>query len=266
MLQIIAVPEHPVHNGHLAGVQVLQADDGVNFIHPIKPSIGCRWAGTGERGVNDRIGHLATGMVQFPTDSVESHVQVIDPARAGIALVIVVERQRRVLGRVADIGHGACTQVAWVTRATVDVGIVGIHMGGVIGRTPASHETGAVLEHIMRASESHLTHFPAIAHVDGLQSTAAPEHLAQVGHLRDVEFFQIQARQLIAAVEHVIHACHLAGVQVLQTCNGFKVPHSGEPVEGADRAGTGKRGVKDHLLHIEISEIGNPTGIDGTIV
>ena len=139
-------------------------------------------------------------------------------------------------------------------------------MGGIVGRALASHETGAVLEHIMRTGESHLTHSPAVAHVDGLQSAAAPEHIAQVGHLREVEFFQVQACQFIAAVEHVIHARHLAGVQVLQTSDSFKVPHSGEPIEGARRAGAGKRGVKDHLLHIQIGEIGHPTGINGTIV
>ncbi len=64
---------------------------------------GCR-AGINERLVKDYLGHIGIGAVSFPTGIGRGKVQVIGRARAGAAVVVIVERQRRVLRRVAGIG------------------------------------------------------------------------------------------------------------------------------------------------------------------
>ena len=56
--QISTVTKHISHIGHLAGVQVLHARDGLKALHFIKPAVGGRRAGISKRGVKDNFGHI----------------------------------------------------------------------------------------------------------------------------------------------------------------------------------------------------------------
>ena len=95
--------KHTRHACHLAGVQVVDARDGFKFLHMAKPKAGGRWAGIGERGVKDHLGHRSVGLVGFPAGSHDVRVQAVGRARATVAQIVVVERQRRVLRRIASV-------------------------------------------------------------------------------------------------------------------------------------------------------------------
>ena len=146
--QFITLHEHPIHIGHLAGVQVTHARDGFKFSHTIEPIAGGRRAGIGERGVKDHLGHIVFGAVGVPSGIVGARVQVVGRARAGSALVVVVERQRLVRRRVAGIGLSFSGEVTRVARAAVDVGVGLVNVAGIIGSAHAAHQARAVLEHI----------------------------------------------------------------------------------------------------------------------
>ena len=70
---------------------------------------------------------------------------------------------------------------------------------------------------------------------------------------------QVDARQF-TAIEHRRHVSHLTGVQIAHTLDGFNI-HAKEPRIGGRRTGISKRGVKDHLVHIYIVIIIEPTRI-----
>ena len=227
-----------------------------------KPSESSRRTSIGKPWVKD---HSCSLVVRRPARGIGSFIQFVGFARAATAIVVVVERQRRVIIRVANISLRA-GKVAGVVGAAVDAGIGAIHMGGIVGRALAANETVAVLEHVMRAGESHVGHLPTLSGIDGLQSATAPEHVTHVDHLCGVETAQLQDRQFIAAVEHPIHTRHLAGVQEAHSNDGFEVTHFVEPVVGRRRADIGERVVKGYPLYIGIVAIGDPTGFDGAIV
>ena len=94
--QLSAILKHKRHIGDLAGVQVTNARDGLKLLHAVKPIEGGRRASTSKRGVKDHLGHIGFGTVGVPIGIVAARVQVVDCARAGAAVVVVVERQRRV--------------------------------------------------------------------------------------------------------------------------------------------------------------------------
>lgn len=70
----------------------------------MKPSVSGLWSGISEHGVKYNHGHVSKGAVVLPTWSVVASVQVVGRARAGVAQVVQVERQRRVRWRIVDIG------------------------------------------------------------------------------------------------------------------------------------------------------------------
>ena len=78
----------------------------------MEPTEGGRRAGISERGVKDHLGHTGFGAVGEPIGLDIALVQVVGRARAAAALVVVVERQRRVLGSIACLGINVscCTQ------------------------------------------------------------------------------------------------------------------------------------------------------------
>ena len=104
---MVAVTEHPTRMGHLTGVQVVQARNGSKVCHVIKPCVGTRRVGFGERWDKNDFGHCDICVVGVPSGKVDVRVQVIGRARAGAAVVVVVERERRVRRRVAGIGLGS---------------------------------------------------------------------------------------------------------------------------------------------------------------
>ena len=87
-------------------------------------------------------------VVIYPTGRNNALVQVVYPAWAGITLVVAVERQRRVLLGVHNIGLFPFSEVTRVARAAVDVGI-GIvpRVGFTIGCALTAHQTGTFIEH-----------------------------------------------------------------------------------------------------------------------
>ena len=122
--QLIATSKHPTHIGDLAGVQVTHARDGLKIGHAIEPIESGRRASNSERGVKDHFGHIGIGAIGIPAGIVVAHVQVVGRARAGAALVVVVECQRRVRRRVAGISLlRLLGKVARVARAAVDMGV-----------------------------------------------------------------------------------------------------------------------------------------------
>ncbi len=94
--QICTVKEHPSHIGNLAGVQVLQARDGLKIRQTKEPIDGGRRAGTNKRRVKDHLGHIEIGAISVPVGIVVACVQVVGCARAGATIVVVVERECRV--------------------------------------------------------------------------------------------------------------------------------------------------------------------------
>ena len=112
----------------------------MKILHIIKPIVGGRRAGIGERGVKDHLGHTGIGAVSVPIGPIVTRVQVIGRSRAAAAQFVVVERQRRVRRRVAGIGLFPLGEVARVARAAVDVGIGLVNMVGIIGRALAAHQ------------------------------------------------------------------------------------------------------------------------------
>ena len=137
-------------------------------------------------------------------------------------------------------------------------------MVDVVGRTLTAHQAGTILEHV--PSVAHGSRRPTIAHIDGPQVIAVDKHVSYLVDLRRVETAQIKTRQFITAIEHESHNGHLTGVQISQTLDGFKIPHSVKPTPGGGRAGISKRGVKDHSSHIGFGAIGVPTGIVFSLV
>ena len=95
--QSVAVIEHIIHTGHLTGVQMLHALDGLKMRHAIKPAVGGRRAGISERRVKHHSSHIGFGAIGVPTGIVVIGIQKVGSARADIAIVVVVERQRRVI-------------------------------------------------------------------------------------------------------------------------------------------------------------------------
>ena len=123
--KLCTIRKHISHIGHLAGVQVTQARDGLEILHIVKPHVSSLWASIGERGFKDHFGHFGFGAIGVPTGIAAVRVQIVGRARAAIALVVVVERQRLVRRRVAGIGSWRMNvgEVARVARAAVDVGV-----------------------------------------------------------------------------------------------------------------------------------------------
>ena len=95
--QFITAIEHESHNGHLTGVQISQALDRLKIRHAIKPAVGGRRAGISERRVKHHSSHIGFGAIGVPTGIVVIGIQKVGSARANIAIVVVVERQRRVI-------------------------------------------------------------------------------------------------------------------------------------------------------------------------
>ena len=110
--------------------------------------MGTRRAGTSERGIKDHFGHLGMSAVSVPNRIVFTRVQVVGRARATAALGVVIERQCRVRRCVASIGLGTRgSEVAWVARAAVQVGVGRIHIIFIISRALATNQAGTVAEH-----------------------------------------------------------------------------------------------------------------------
>ena len=65
---------------------------------------------------------------------------------------------------------------------------------------------------------------------------AVHKHSPHVRHLTCDEVAQVEARQLVAAVEHTCHNGHLAGVEVLDTADVLQILHIAEPVMSACRS------------------------------
>ena len=260
--QFTTPTKHPPHIGHRAGVQILHTLDSLKVLHTKEPFVGGRRACIGKRGVKDHLGHRIYGVISFPTGIVFARVQVVGRARATVALGVVVERQRRVLGRVAGIGLrliGISGEVAWVARTTVDVGIGRIRMVGIIGRALASHKTGAISEHT--CGTCYRCRAPATAHNNGQQTAGVTEHFSHIGHLGRIETAQVKTSQACAVSEHVTHIGYLAGVQVTDAQNGLKILHAFEPTIGGRRAVVSERRVECHPGHIGIGSVSIPTGI-----
>ena len=174
----------------------------------------------------------------MPARQILFRVQVVGRARAGAALAIVIERQRRVIRRVAGIGHRA-GEVARVARAAVDVGIGLVRVVGIVGRALAAHQAGAVLEHAVRRSHSRCA--PPAADINGRQHVTAREHASHVSHLGRVEAAQVNGCQLCTFTKHPSHISHRTGLQVFfHSRDGLKIPHAVEPTIGSRRAGVGK--------------------------
>ena len=95
--QSVAVIEHIIHTGHLTGVQMLEAIDGLKICHAIKPAVGGRRACISKRRVKHHSSHIGFGAIGVPTGIVVIDIQKVGCARADIAIVIEVERQRRVI-------------------------------------------------------------------------------------------------------------------------------------------------------------------------
>ena len=87
-------------------------------------------------------------------------------------------------------------------------------MVGIVGRTMAAHQAGAVPEHITGVCHSRSA--PIIAHIDGAQIIAAIEHVSHSGHLRRTETAQVKACQTSAAPEHPRHIGYLGRVATAQ--------------------------------------------------
>ena len=94
--QQIATLKHKSHIGDLAGVQVTYARDGSKVMHAEKPIVGGRRAIIGKRRVKDHLGHIVFGAVFVPVSIEAARVQVVGRSRAGTAVVVVIERERRV--------------------------------------------------------------------------------------------------------------------------------------------------------------------------
>ena len=72
--QVTAVIEHIIHKSHLTGVQILEALDGFHPLHAVKPTVGARRAGLGERRVKDHLAHFVIGAIVSPARIVSSLV------------------------------------------------------------------------------------------------------------------------------------------------------------------------------------------------
>ena len=77
--QFCAVTEHPTHISDLAGVQILDARDGLKVFHAIKPRIGSRRAGISKQGVKDHFSDRRGPLFRIdrPTGIVAARVQVV---------------------------------------------------------------------------------------------------------------------------------------------------------------------------------------------
>ena len=192
--KFITIRKHPIHIGHLAGVQVTHARDGLKIPHVVEPTIGSRRAGIGKRRVKDNPGHIGIGTVVLPTGIVGARVQVVGRARAAAALVVVVERERRVRRRVVGIGLGFSGEVARVAGSAVDAGIVDTNMAAVEGRALAAHQRGATGEHACGCF--HGSRAPATARINGTKVTATHKH-ASHGLLQPLNMLTIWVTALV---------------------------------------------------------------------
>ena len=220
--KFITIRKHPTHIGHLAGVQVTQARDGLKIPHVVEPTIGSRRAGIGKRRVKDNPGHIGIGTVVLPTGIVGARVQVVGRACAAAALGVVVERERRVRRRVAGIGLSRNGEVARVARAAVDAGLETVHMGGIIGRALAAPDLGTIQEHFIGIEVGHGGCAPTAAGIDCYQLAAAREHVPHESYLRSVETAQVKTCQSAATSEHITHVSHIGRLPVahIETLQG----------------------------------------------
>ena len=117
----------------------------------MEPTEGCRGPNICKRWTKHHTGDLIFSAILVPGRIITALVQVIGRALARTAQFVVVERQRRVPGRVADIGfiHGL-SQIARIARTAVDVGVGLIDVVGIIDCALTTHQTGASSEHISR--------------------------------------------------------------------------------------------------------------------
>ena len=160
---------------------------------------------------------------------------MIDRARPVINLVVVVERHRPVVCREAEVGLLMHAEVARVAGAAIDVGVLAIHVVGIVTRAHAAHQTGAVLEHALGITIGRQV--PSAAGINGGQIAASIEHVRYETGSGGVEIAQVKARQGSAVLEHVAHVAHIGGVETAQV--------------NARQA----RAAKEHTLHI--SHIGS---------
>ena len=96
--------------------------------------------------------------------------------------------------------------------AIIDVRVVLATMIGIINRAHTAHQTRAINEHQVSCNRQTCSG-PLIAHDDGLQRSAALEHLAHIAHVGRVETAQVKRSQRLATKEHCVHICHILGVE-----------------------------------------------------
>ena len=184
--------------------------------------MGGRRAGISKRRVKDHIFHTGTEAVNVPSGNIAALVQVKGCTRATAALVIVVERQRRVLLRKAGIGLGLLGEVARVAGPAVDMGVSLIDVVGIVSRTHAAHQFGAAIEHIpRRGRRGQCLRTPTVTGIDGRQGTAILEYTTHVSHVRGVEIAHVKTRHIAAATKHVSHVSNCCGVEVFHVRNGL---------------------------------------------
>ena len=186
--------EHITHIDDFAGVQIVQAHDVLKVTHPVEPKVGSRRTDTSKRRVKDDLGHIGFYFFILPMWSIVFRVQVVGRARATTAQVVVVERERRVIWRVAGVGLGASSsEIAWVARSAVDVGIGLISVVFIIDSALAAHQSDVDIEHTLGGR--HGSRAPVLTHIDGLQFGAVSEHALHIGHIGGVETAHVKACQ-----------------------------------------------------------------------
>ena len=108
---------------------------------------------------------------------------------------------------------------ARVVCATVDVSeLTNLHFASmgvcVISGTGTAYEVSAVIEHSY--AQIDVSRCPATAYVDRLQIPTLPEQVRHVSNFLSVEGGEVERCKARAALEQILHACHLAGDEVLK--------------------------------------------------
>ena len=84
----------------------------------------------------------------------------------------------------------------------------------VIGGAHAAHQCCAAIEHVIRAGN--VVGVPIAAGVDGGQGGTAMEHADHAGHIGGVPGREVNRREVLAELEHIVCIRHPAGVDLGQ--------------------------------------------------
>ena len=108
-------------------------------------------------------------------------------------------------------------------------------------------EGGATAEHII-----HIPNFTGtkmLTKSNARQATTIMKHMIHICHLAGIEIAQVETCQAAATIEHSTHICHLAGIKVVEAGYGGQICTSIEPMEAIEQA-SGKYGRFDEAVKI----------------